>query len=116
MEVSIVDHFREVFTLNINCCTATGLARIRPVGNQFWLSEIAVSKTSTSPVLSVETNLEVKIYYSILIGRRLTNNSNSGIKVSPHNLITKLTVRYHSVFRPVAEIKSNNLDCSSSTC
>jgi hypothetical protein len=31
-------------------------------------------------------------------------------------LITKLTVRYHSVFRPVAEIKSNNLDCSSSTC
>lgn len=101
---------RELATTDEDFFTTADSAHIWVNVRHDWLLIIGKGKASVAPVNAIETDFEWETCVGADCWRRLANESDCGIEVRTHHLISESAVRNNTILRSVVEPCAEDFD------
>lgn len=105
----------EVFAFNIHKSSSFCRSRVSWDRSEQRFDVIAVGKTCIWPVNSIQTGFKRDWNIDVFISRSCAYYSDSAVKLSSYNFVSKLAVRDYSIFWIVSKVKTNDRNLSSAS-
>jgi hypothetical protein len=59
--------------------------------------------------MPIQTDFKAQVFSSLIIRRRVADNSNGGVEISANNLISEFTMGHHTPLWPISKVKAQYL-------